>query len=168
MIRPRGMHPRAFRAYIRACYDAQVSPDNRVMQTIGDAPASKGVHASDGTLDGVEYCAAVDLRTKDLTKQQIKTLLKCLAINGFCAWYRFEGSFTNNRHIHAIFAALPMKPALKKQVAAFLVDRNGLANNERETFYTAPPATDAAIYAMFLDWNDQGSAPLNSKTKKVA
>jgi hypothetical protein len=155
MERPKGMHETAFKAYIRACFLAGIDPSGRVMQTIGNAPASAGFHARDGVLDGQSYCAAVDLRTRDLTRKQIKALLKHLAYVGFACWYRFEGSFSNNEHIHAVYAALPMKPQLQRQVIDFLNNRDGLASHAQETFYTAPPATDAIIRAMFIHANGE-------------
>jgi hypothetical protein len=155
MKRPYGMHQTAFAAYIRACFTAEIDPSDRVMQTIGNAPASAGFHAQDGVLNGQPYCAAVDLRTRDLSREQILEFLKQLARNGFACWYRFEGSFTNNQHIHAVYAALPMKPELRAQVRDFLADRNGLASHAKEHFYTAPAATDAIIRAMFLHANGQ-------------
>jgi hypothetical protein len=153
------MHPRAFRAYIRACSEAGINPSGRVVQTIGNAVASVGFHAKDGRLDGIDYCAAVDLRTRDLNARQVKVLLKQLALNGFAAWYRFEGTFQNNQHIHAVYAALPMKRSLQLQVWDFVNDRNGLVGHAKERFYTAPPVTDNIIKAMFLDANTHVSGP---------
>lgn len=148
MKRPHGMTPGAFDAYIRACFYAHINP-RRIMQTMGNAPASAGYHARDGVIniDGeeIEYCAAVDLRTLDLNARQIKALLKELARQGFAAWYRFEGSFKNNQHIHAIFAGLKMKPQLYNQVRAFLENRNGLKSNRAEKFFTASAALDEPI-----------------------
>jgi hypothetical protein len=153
MERPYGMHKTAFAAYIRACFVAEINPNGRIMQTIGDAAASGGVHAQDGTLNGQQYCAAVDLRTRDLTRSQVKHLLRRLAECGFACWYRYTGAFTSNEHIHAIYAALPMKVALRRQITDFLNDRDGLRGHGEEKFYTAPPATDAIIRAMFYHAN---------------
>lgn len=148
MKRPNGMAPAAFDSYIRACFYAEVSPQ-RISQTIGNAPASAGYHARDGyAVEGgklVAYCAAVDLRVYDLNTSQIRALLIELATQGFAAWYRHEGGFSNNRHIHAIFAGLKMKRQLRAQVVDFLNDRNGLTNHDSEKFYTAPAALDAPI-----------------------
>jgi hypothetical protein len=46
-----------------------------------------------------------------------------------------------------------MKPALRRQIHDFLNDRNGLRSHGEEKFYTAPPATDAIIRAMFYHAN---------------
>jgi hypothetical protein len=132
---------------------AEINPASRVMQTLGNAAASAGTHGRDGTLNGEDYSAAVDLRTRDLSAAQIRKLLDCLARNGFAAWYRYEGSFTNNRHIHAIYCGLPMKASLKRQVRDFVNDRNGLASHATEKFYTAPKATDMAILALYFHAN---------------
>ena len=157
MKRPYGMHKSAFGAYIRACFVAGINPNGRVSQTIGDAEASKNVHLQDGVLDGQAYCAAVDLDTKDLTRAQIKMLLRRLAENGFACWYRYQGSFSANEHIHAVYAALPMKASLRCQVRDFLNNRNGLADRDEEHFYTAPAETDAIIRAMFFHANGSHS-----------
>jgi hypothetical protein len=143
----------AFRAYIRACAATEVNPAQRIMQTIGDAPASKGYHSADGKLNSVLYCAAVDLATSDLTRNQIKNLLEQLARNGFAAWYRFAGAFSNNEHIHAVYAGVPMKAQLRAQIVDFLNDRTGLTGHKTETFYTAPRRIDIAINALFLHAN---------------
>ncbi len=152
MKRPYGMALPAFQAFIRACTEAGISP-TRVTQTIGNAPASAGFHAPDGVLNSERYCAAVDLHTRDLNRTQIKKLLNAMAKQGFAAWYRFEGSFANNQHLHAVYAALPMKRQLRAQVVDFLNDRTGLAGHAHETFYTAPRDIDIVIQAMFLHAN---------------
>lgn len=148
MRRPWGMSKPAFLAYIQACMDAKVNPD-RVVQTVGNAIASKGLHKADGILNSEPYCAAVDLSVAGLSIDQIRRLLAALARNGFAGWYRYTGSFAKSRHIHAVYAGLPMKAALRNQVLSYLDDRNGLKGNGRETFYTAPPEDDARIRALF-------------------
>ncbi len=166
MQRPYGMAPAAFDAYIRACFHAGVSPD-RVRQTIGNAPASKGFHKRDGILlDGaqpVPYCAAVDLDTGNLKPEQIRALLLELARQGFAAWYRYTGSFTTNRHIHAIFVGLRMKLALQRQVLAFLNNRDGLADDGPEKFWTPPTELDPPIRAAWLRANPKGSKYLEGR-----
>lgn len=163
MRRPYGMAPAAFDAYIRACFHADISPD-RITQTIGRAAASAGVHHRDGILfEGarpVPYCAAVDISTRDLSRVQIRSLLHQLATQGFAAWYRHTGSFASNRHIHAIFAGLKMKRELQRQVLAFLNDRDGLASDLAEQFYTASAALDAPIRAAWIRANPRGSKKL--------
>jgi hypothetical protein len=158
------MAPSAFDAYVRACFYAGANPEfladgktRRVGQRIGNAGPSAGYHAKDGdvTVNGkqIPYCAAVDLRTNGMTAAQIKKLLQELARQGFAAWYRFEGKFTNNRHIHAVFAGLPMKQQLRSQVIDFLNDRTGLVGHAEETFYTAPTALDKPLALMLVRSN---------------
>jgi hypothetical protein len=152
------MAPQAFDALIRAAFHAGVSPD-RVTQTIGNAPASKGTHARDGfVLDGakpVPYCAAVDLSVHNLTRDSIKVLLHHLAVQGFAAWYRYQGSFAGHQHVHAVFVGLKMKPMLQAQVRDFLHDRTGLAGHEVEMFWTADAALDYPLRLAFLRANPQ-------------
>lgn len=147
----------AFNAYINSCFKAGINPAKRVMQTLGSAAASAGTHGRDGTLNGEDYSAAVDLRTRDLNVAEIKSLIKALTENGFVAWYRHTGSFETNRHIHAIYVGLPMKKMLRAQVVDFLNDRTGLVGHATEKFYTAPRATDLVIQTLFIHANPQMS-----------
>lgn len=130
-----GLHPRASDA-LRA---AGVTAD-RITQTIGNAAASAGTHAQDGTVDGHAYCAATDLSVRDLSDTQIKNLLARLAQVGFAAWFRFPGHdgwpASEARHIHAVYANAKMKSSLQSQVRSWLVHRNGLVSNTTYTFYT--------------------------------
>lgn len=163
MQRPRGMAPSAFDAFIRACFYAGVNPEStsegtkRVVQTIGAAKASAGTHAQDGTVtvngQTIAYSAAVDISVRGLAVPTIKKFLQELAKQGFVAWYRHTGSFAQNRHVHAVFAGLPMKKMLQAQVVDFLNDRNGLVGHATETFYTAPAAIDAPLAQMFVRAN---------------
>ncbi|HVF11090.1 MAG TPA: hypothetical protein VNA16_09825 [Abditibacteriaceae bacterium] len=126
LARPYGMAPAAFEAYIRACVRAGVNP-NRIGQTIGDDPRSKGYHKRDGVLwvggQRVDYCTAVDLGTFDLTEAQIERLLHELTVQGFACWYRHEGKWKGGEHIHAVYCFLPMKRQLRRQVRQFLRER---------------------------------------------
>ena len=105
---------------------------NRITQTIGSALASAGYHASDGTSNGQYYCAAVDLRTRDLSTAQVRSLLEQLGRNGFAAWYSQPGAdgwpSSQSPHIHAVFAGVRMKSQLRGQVRDFLESRNGLSS----------------------------------------
>ena len=119
LTRPYGMAPAAFEGFKRACFAAHVHP-NRIGQTIGDYPLSAGYHKRDGTLQyrgqTLDYTAAVDLGTSDLTRPQIERLLEALARQSFAAFYREGGKWRGQEHIHAIYAPLPMKPQLRAQV----------------------------------------------------
>ena len=124
--RPYGMAPPAFDAYLRACLRAGISP-NRIGQTIGDHPRSKGYHKRDGVLPvagkSVDYCAAVDLGVFDLSEAKINEFLHELTIQGFACWYRHGSKWTGGEHIHAVYAFLPMKRQLRGQVQQFLRER---------------------------------------------
>ena len=117
--RPYGMTPAAFDGFKRACYRAHVQP-RRISQTIGDNPKSVGYHHRDGTIkyrgEKIDYCAAVDIGTQDLTRAQINRLLEGLASQGFAAFYREGGHWKGGEHIHAIYAPLKMKPQLRGQL----------------------------------------------------
>ena len=117
--RPYGMAPMAFDAYIRACSAAQIDPD-RITQTIGDYPLSRGYHLQDGTVyvKGVayDYTTAVDLHIMGLNDAKIHRLLRCMARQGYACWFR---DWPNDQHIHAVYSGLPMKPQLRTQIAEF-------------------------------------------------
>ncbi|HEY5920038.1 MAG TPA: hypothetical protein VIV11_00145 [Kofleriaceae bacterium] len=121
-----GLHPRASDALRAAGVSA-----SRITQTIGNAPASAGVHLQDGTVNGQPYTAAIDLSTSGLTSTQIHNLLERLAKVGYAGWYRKTGSdgWNGSNHIHAVYANCKMKLALRSQIRSWLVGRNGLASN---------------------------------------
>ncbi len=144
-----GLHPEASdRLRCAGVTAAQIS------QTIGNAPASAGYHAADGTADGHQYCAAVDIRTRNLNEQQILALLDALGRNGFAAWYRQPGSdgwpANQSPHIHAVFAGIRMKAQLREQVRDFLVNKNGLSSHRIYRFWTIPQAIKDHIRTLFL------------------
>jgi len=126
---------------------------SRITQTIGSAPASAGYHASDGTADGLQYCAAVDLRTRDLSHEEVRALLDQLGRNGFAAWYRQPGSdgwpSSQSPHIHAVFAGVRMKPQLRGQVRDFLENRNGLSSHSIYRFWDIPVEVKSLISELF-------------------
>ncbi len=126
MERPFGMAPEAFRAYTRACVAAHVHPW-RIGQTIGNDSRSVGYHHRDGfiTEDGqrYEYCAAVDLGAVNLSVAQRNLFMEKLAAQGFAAFWRFEGKWQGDEHIHAIYCLIPMKPQLRAQVLEWLAQR---------------------------------------------
>jgi uncharacterized protein YraI len=113
---------------------------SRVSQTIGNAVASAGYHAADGTVNGVQYCAATDVRTIGLTESQIRSTLESMARLGLAGWYRkpgFDGWPSSEApHIHVVFAGAPMKSQLSAQVSDWLVGKNGLTSHTTYQFYT--------------------------------
>ena len=124
--RPFGMAPEAFRAYVRACNNAQVHPW-RIGQTIGDHPRSAGYHRRDGFIreDGrrYEYSAAVDIGALDLSDRRRDIFLEKLAAQGFAAFWRSGPNWKGGEHIHAIYCLIPMKPQLRGQVLEWLSER---------------------------------------------
>jgi hypothetical protein len=119
LTRPHGMAPVSFNAFLRACSKARVHP-HRIGQTIGDHPLSVGYHKPDGIItfrgQKIAYTAAVDIGTSDLNRAQLARFLESLAAQGFAAFYRENGKWRGNEHIHAIYAPLRMKPQLQLQV----------------------------------------------------
>lgn len=156
MRRPQGMAPWQFNSYIRACEKARVSPQ-RVTQTIGNARASAGFHARDGYAREqgqlIAYCAATDLRTRDLNRAQIYRLVSALTDADFANWYRTGPKWVGNNHIHANFVGYPMKGELRSQVKDFLADRTGLVGHAKEKFFKASPAQKKRLKIAFLKRN---------------
>jgi hypothetical protein len=132
-----GLHPDASDALASLGFTA-----DRISQTIGNAPASAGTHAQDGTAQGKPYSAATDLRIVGLSETQIRALLGKLAHVGFAAWYRKPGydgwPSYDAPHIHAVWVGAPMKQILRSQVHDFAVGKNGLANHAVYQFYAWP------------------------------
>jgi hypothetical protein len=141
-----GLHPRASDA-LRASGVAAW----RITQTIGNAPASAGYHAQDGSVDGRPYCAATDLSVSGLSSAQIHNLLERLAKAGFAAWYRKDGAdgWRGANHLHVVYANAKMKAQLRAQVRSFLVGRNGLVSNTIYQWHDFSAAAVSAVKAKF-------------------
>ncbi len=141
LSRPRiayGVHPEASDRL--RC--AGITSD-RIVQTIGSAPESAGDHGVDGTAAGGQpYTAAIDLSVTDLDDDAIRGELQALGQNGFAAWYRAPGVDgwppDGAPHIHAVFAGVPMKIRLRRQVRAYLANETGLTPEEPYRFWTPP------------------------------
>jgi hypothetical protein len=165
-----GLHPRASDGLRAAGVAAW-----RITQTIGNAPASAGYHAQDGTVNGAPYTAAVDLSVSGLSSTQIHNLLEKLAKVGFAVWYRKNGSdgWSGANHIHAVYANCKMKSQLRAQVRSWLVGRNGLVSN---TIYQWHSFSTAAKNAVKAKWeassqgtsNGGGGAPGRVNTSGAA
>jgi hypothetical protein len=126
---------------------------SQISQTIGYADASAGYHAPDGTVDGMQYTAAVDLRVTGMTATDIRALLTTLGRNGFAAWYRWPGHdgwpSTEAPHIHAVFAGIIMKSELRGQVRDYVANLNGLVSHTRYTFWAPTREIIDIITALF-------------------
>jgi hypothetical protein len=143
-----GLHPRASDALRSIGITA-----SRIMQTIGNAPASAGTHAQDGVVNGHPYCAATDISVSGLSNAQIQNLLARLAKVGFAAWFRWPGHdgwpASEVRHIHAVYANAKMKASLRSQVRSWLVGRNGLVSNTLYSFFHWTAAEKAVVRGKF-------------------
>jgi len=141
-----GLHPRASDA-LRAAGVASW----RITQTIGNAPASAGYHAQDGTFDGRAYTAATDLSVSGLSSTQIHNLLEKLGKVGFAVWYRKNGvdGWSGANHLHVVYANSKMKAQLRAQVRSWLVGRNGLVSNRLYTWHDFSNAAMQAVQGKF-------------------
>jgi hypothetical protein len=148
-----GLHPRASDALRSIGITA-----SRIMQTIGNAPASAGTHAQDGVVNGHAYCAATDISVSGLSNAQIQNLLARLAKVGFAAWFRWPGHdgwpASEVRHIHAVYANAKMKASLRSQVRSWLVGRNGLVSNTLYSFFHWTAAEKAVVRGKFTQSAD--------------
>ena len=144
MTRPYGMHPDAWTAFLSACQAANCHPPRAILQTIGDAPASKGTHAKDGEVDGHDYSAATDLRSRGYTTQQNEWFWLKLIEAGFVGWWRHTGSFADEPHFHVVWPGCAMKATLRSQVHSFLRGHNGLVGEAPESFLQSPEHLSAA------------------------
>ncbi|MBA3539858.1 MAG: hypothetical protein H0T79_09530, partial [Deltaproteobacteria bacterium] len=165
-----GLHSRASDALRAAGVSAW-----RITQTIGNAPASAGVHARDGYVNGKPYTAAVDLSVSGLSTTQIHNLLERLAKLGFAVWYRKGGSdgWSGANHMHAVYANSAMKSALRSQVRSWLVGRNGLVSNSIYQFHKFSASAKANVkgkYAMSAQGTSNGGAGVSGRvnTRGVA
>lgn len=129
----------------------------QITQTIGNAAASAGTHAQDGTVDGKPYSCATDISISGKTEAQIKTFLGQLGAVGFAGWYRKPGSdgwpADEAPHVHAIWAGAKMKLALRDQTRAWLAGRNGLVSNTTYQFYQWPQSSKDLVRARFVSVN---------------
>jgi hypothetical protein len=143
-----GLHPRASDALRSIGVSA-----SRIMQTIGNAAASAGTHAQDGTVNGHPYCSATDISVSGLSNTQIRNLLEKLGRVGFAAWFRWPGHdgwpSSEIRHIHAVYANSRMKSSLRSQVRSWLVGRNGLVTNWTYQFYKWSATAKATVRHKF-------------------
>lgn len=153
-VRPFGILPAAFTAYLSTGL-----PSSRIGQTIGNAAASAGTHAQDGTLAGIPYACCVDLRVADLSSTQVKSLLLKLWDAGFAAWYRCanypEDHWSGATHIHAIWVAAPMKATCRRQVHDFCARpcKTGLASHLPYHFLQPSIEQQNKVAAAFLPHN---------------
>lgn len=144
-----GLHPRASDALRRAAVTA-----GQITQTIGNAKASAGTHAADGTFGGKPYSAAVDLRTSGMTATAIRSLLARLGQQGFAAWYRSPGHdgwpSSGAAHVHAVYAGCPMKRALRDQIHDWANGKNGLASHAHYYFYKPTDLQESKVRTLFF------------------
>lgn len=125
----------------------------RVMQTIGNASASAGTHAQDGTAGGHAYSAATDLSVSGMTDSQVHVLMGQMTKVGFIPFFRRPGHdgwpSSEARHLHAIWVGAKMKLSLRNQVRDWHVGKNGLASHTTYSFYTWSQCWRDSIWKAF-------------------
>lgn len=158
-----GLHLRASDALRAAGVSAW-----RITQTIGNAAASAGTHAQDGTFGGYAYSAATDISVSGLSQASIHNLLERLAKLGFAVWYRKSGydGWNGADHLHAVYANAKMKSSLRSQVRSWLAGRNGLVSNTTYRWHTFSAAAKAAVkgkFAMSAEGTTNGGSGISGR-----
>jgi hypothetical protein len=124
------LHPHTQRVFRQLGIEPQ-----RVIQGLGIAPASAGIHGVDGYVGRRPYCAAFDLSVSDLTPQQTRDLLHRLRGVGFVCWWRVPGvsfpvttayGIEAGPHIHGIDPFVPHKRRLELQIRDYVAGNNGI------------------------------------------
>jgi len=130
---------------------------SRISQTIGNAAASAGTHAQDGSTAAGPYSAATDISVSGMSDAEVRSLIARLDALGFAAFFRNPGHdgwpSYEARHVHAVFVGAKMKSSLQSQVWDFLAGRNGLASHSTYSFYQPPASVKSYVKALFLDAN---------------
>lgn len=132
------------------------TPASRVGQTIGSYSGSAGTHEADGRINNVEYTAAVDLHVHDLDDPAMKLLLGRLAGVGFCGFARIPGRDHwpegEARHVHCVFAGVPCKEQLRRQIHDFchVPMLNGLKSGAPYLFWQPTAAEVQVVRDHFL------------------
>jgi hypothetical protein len=133
--------------------------DDGITQTIGNAADSAGTHAQDGTADGHDYSAAVDLRVIGLSDAAIEQYIADLAAVGYAGWYRQPGAdgvpSDWSPHIHAVWVGASMKASLRDQVRSWVDGRNGLVSDTPYQFHEWPECMRDAIWERYLENNPE-------------
>jgi hypothetical protein len=142
---------------IPAMHDAlaALSLTERLTNGLNRSKARSNYHGVDYSSNGKDYSAAIDISVRCLSEDQIRSLLDELSIQGFAGWYRAKGQdgWNGDHHIHAIWVASPLKPALNVQVNKWLSGKNGLTSDKDYNFWTPKPDAIEGIRSAFSKWN---------------
>lgn len=147
-VKPRGikgLHPDAKAALEKA------GADHRITRSLDCDATPANYHGPDTSLGGEQVSSAVDISVRCLDAAAIKQLLGHLAILGFAAWYREDGKdgWKGSNHIHAVWAAGPLKRQLRGQVTSWLAGRTGLIGNATYSFWQASNEQQQAVYSAY-------------------
>ena len=139
-----GLDPRARGPLLSAVHPARVS------FTLQNIPESSGMHLAE---PDSEHTAAVDIYVGDMTHPEVRALLDRLGLTGFAAWYRIPGQdgwpSRYGPHVHAVYAGVPLKPGLRRQVRDYLKGRNGLRSHSPYTFHRHDPEALETVRRLF-------------------
>lgn len=113
---------------------------HRITRTFDGDVSPSNYHGRDAIISKRDFSAAVDISVKCMSDADIQQLLARLALSGFAAWYRVDGRDGWRRvlggdHIHAVWAAGPLKSQLRRQVESWFVGKTGLVGNSSYTFW---------------------------------
>jgi hypothetical protein len=129
--------------------------DQRLTQTLNRSRDAANVHGPE--VVGGNNTAAVDISVRCLADSQIKATLHDLVGVGFIAWYRkpnTEGWGNSAAHIHAVWVATILKPALRAQVADWLEGKNGLKDHRPYGYLQYSDEERESIRIAYREAND--------------
>jgi hypothetical protein len=150
---PGGLVPQALAAL------GTIGADHRITQTINASTIASNYHGRDQTIDGKDVTAAVDISVRCLDEASIKRFLSELALSGFAAWYREDGrdSWKGSAHIHAVWAAEPLKRQLRAQITSWLAGRTGLVGDAKYKYWQPSETERARVREAYEASKGQGS-----------
>jgi hypothetical protein len=110
---------------------------HRITRSLDLDSSAANYHGPDVTISDEKFTAAVDISVRCLDEEGIKQLLGRLAVAGFAAWYRANGkdSWKGADHVHAVWAAEPLKRQLRGQVQSWLEGKTGLVGDAQYKFW---------------------------------
>lgn len=120
----------------------------RVTQGWGNAKASAGYHAYVGWVNGHRYSTCVDLSTSIGCTPEMKSRLVAA---GFAPFFRLEGVWANNQHIHCVYVGdLPLLAGPLQQAYDYTNGKNGLVGHAALTGPLAPTDEERAVVAQAI------------------
>lgn len=147
--------PRGTGGLVPAAQDAlvRIGAEHRITQSFNPSSSASNYHGKDQEIDGRPLTSAVDLSVACLGEKEIKQFLSALAEAGFAAWYRQDGvdGWKGAKHVHAVYAAEPLKPHLKSQVQSWLNGRTGLIGNAQYKYWQPSDSQKQAVAKVYQE-----------------